>query len=95
MAEYTLEKAKALNIEVWKNPHAITVVLPPQPLDIQQKWQLATEESMSHIICMPNVTADQIDSVLDAIASYGNQTFPKTEEAFNWEHLNTTNVFHI
>ncbi|WP_316799736.1 histidine decarboxylase [Pedobacter frigidisoli] len=66
VAEYATNKLMAAGIDAWRNPHAITVNFPSPPLSICQKWQLASEDSLAHIICMPNVSTDQIDQfVLD------------------------------
>mgnify|MGYP000722370425 CR=1 FL=1 len=65
------------NIDSWMNPNAITIVLPPQPKAITAKWQLATEEQMTHVICMPNVTTAQIDELVSDIVREGNKTFPE------------------
>ena len=70
-------------------------MLPPQPKTIQQRWQLATEESMSHIICMPNVTKEQINDVVNHIVNHGNLTFPEKDTNFTDEFSNTSNIFHV
>jgi histidine decarboxylase len=44
---------------------------------VKAKWQLATEETMSHIICMPSVTKEQIDAITKDISELGNLEFPK------------------
>ena len=95
LAEYTLSVLKNNGVEAWKNPYAITVVLPPQSKTIQQRWQLATEESMSHIICMPNVTKEQINDVVNHIVNHGNLTFPEKDTNFTDEFSNTSNIFHV
>ena len=43
----------------------------PQPADsVCEKWQLATAEGLSHMICMPHVTKQQIDAlVADILAT--------------------------
>lgn len=74
-AEYALNEFKKADIDCWKNDGSITIVLPPQPTEIQQKWQLATEETMSHIICMPNITKTQINQLVSDIKQDGNTSF--------------------
>jgi histidine decarboxylase len=75
-ASYAMDEMQKHGIQCWKNKNAITVVFPPQPEEITQKWQLATEESMTHVICMPNVTKEQIDALILDIADHGNKYFP-------------------
>lgn len=61
VAKYCEEKLIAMGIPAWRNLNAITVVFPKVAEEIKLKWQLATEEENSHIICMPNVSKKQID----------------------------------
>jgi len=65
VADYTEKKLNEMGVNAWRNPNAITVVLTKPPIEIVQKWQLASEVGLSHIICMPGVTKEVIDSFLD------------------------------
>ncbi len=65
VAEYCELKLNEIGIKAWRNPGAITVVLPKTPSDVKLKWQLATEGKVSHVICMPNVTIIQIDELIE------------------------------
>lgn len=75
-AEYCEAQLKAIGINAWRNPNAITVVFPKTSKFVKDKWQLATEGNISHIICMPNVTKKQIDLFIDDIKNH-----PYTEES--------------
>jgi histidine decarboxylase len=79
VATYCEKKLNEIGIKAWRNPDAITVVLPKVADAIKEKWQLATQEDISHIICMPNVTYDQID---DLIADIKN-CVPTDEAVFD------------
>ncbi|NRA10527.1 MAG: histidine decarboxylase [Crocinitomicaceae bacterium] len=79
-AQYAMETFAKNGIPCWKNEGAITIVIPPQPVEIQQKWQLATEEFMSHIICMPNISREQIDLLVKEITQDGSKNFPIKEK---------------
>ena len=68
-ATYALEQLTEAGIRAWKNPHAFTVVFPTPSEAIRIKWQLASEEGRSHIICMPNVSKKQIDEFVEDMAS--------------------------
>lgn len=57
-AEKELDKA---GIKAWRNTNALTVVFPRPHLKICHKWQLASEGSISHLICMPGITKEHID----------------------------------
>jgi histidine decarboxylase len=64
VAAYTEQRLKENGIAAWRNPDAITVVFPEPAAHIRQKWQLASENGWSHVICMPNVTKSQIDELI-------------------------------
>jgi histidine decarboxylase len=65
LAAYTEKKLKELGLDAWRNPNAITVVMPQPSEDLCKKWQLATENGISHIICMPGLTKEVIDDFLE------------------------------
>jgi histidine decarboxylase len=67
VAEYCETRLNEIGIPAWRNPNAITVVFPKVADMIIAKWQLATQETISHIICMPSVTKDQIDELISDI----------------------------
>lgn len=69
VAAYAEAQLQALGLAAWRNPNAITVVFPEPDETIRQKWQLASEQGFSHIICMPNVSKAQIDAVVAEIAA--------------------------
>lgn len=65
MAEYTQKSLRRAGIDAWRNPNAITVVFPEVAESIREKWQLATADGNTHLICMPNVRKEQIDEFLE------------------------------
>lgn len=65
VAEYCEQRLNEIGVDAWRNPNAITVVFPKTSNEIKLKWQLATEGDIAHIICMPNVTKEQIDHFID------------------------------
>jgi histidine decarboxylase len=64
VAAYAESELKKIGIAAWKNENAITVIFPKPSDEICIKWQLASENKMSHIICMPGVTKEKIDAFL-------------------------------
>ncbi|RBW54339.1 histidine decarboxylase [Tenacibaculum sp. E3R01] len=68
VAKYCNQELLKIGVNAWRNPGAITVVLPKMSNTIKEKWQLATEDDITHIICMPNVTKDQIDHFIKDVA---------------------------
>lgn len=69
IAAYTESRLRALGLNAWRNPNSITVVFPEPAAAIRQKWQLASENGYSHIICMPNVTREQIDIFMEEMTT--------------------------
>jgi histidine decarboxylase len=65
LAAYTEKALNDIGIKAWRNPHALTVVFPKPNVDICRKWQLATENDLAHLICMPGITKAQIDEFVD------------------------------
>ncbi|MDO6737571.1 histidine decarboxylase [Wenyingzhuangia sp. 2_MG-2023] len=70
VAAYCIQKLETIGIESWKNPGAITVILPRVSNEVILKWQLASQGAISHIICMPNVTKIQIDELINDMVKF-------------------------
>lgn len=64
-ADYCKSRLNQIGIDAWCNPGGITVVLPKTSNTIKNKWQLATEGDVTHLICMPNVTTELIDAFVE------------------------------
>ncbi|ATL48577.1 histidine decarboxylase [Chitinophaga caeni] len=69
VADYTREQLNLSGIPAWSNPQCITVVFPEVSKVISEKYQLASESGMTHIICMPNVSLQQVDQFIAEIKS--------------------------
>jgi histidine decarboxylase len=69
MAAYALSVFNEIGWPAWRNPNALTVMIKTPPEELATKWQLATHDGWSHVICMPGVTRDKIDRlVADLVA---------------------------
>jgi histidine decarboxylase len=68
LAAYAQARMQGAGIPAWRNPQALTVVFPEVNAAIKKQWQLATHGGMSHLIVMPNVSRQQIDALVDAMA---------------------------
>lgn len=66
VAKYCKDELNKIGIKAWTNEGAITVVLPKVSNSIKEKWQLATDD-ITHVICMPSVSKNQIDSFINDI----------------------------
>lgn len=67
VAAYCRQELQNIGINAWSNPGSITVVFPKISDELKNKWQLATEEGITHVICMPNVTKHQIDLFIEDV----------------------------
>ena len=67
VAEYAVKNLNDMNVKAWKNDNAITVVFPRPSKKITQKWKLAVQDDIAHIICMPHVTTEIIDEFIKDI----------------------------
>ena len=68
VCQYCKEELIKLGVNAWSNPGAITVVFPKVSDQVKNKWQLATEGDVTHVICMPNVTKAQVDEFIKDVA---------------------------
>jgi histidine decarboxylase len=57
LSEYVLDQIPC----AWRNQNSITVIFPKPSKVLIDKWQLATEGNISHIIVMPHVTKEKLD----------------------------------
>lgn len=71
-AEYAERKLKDAGIAAWRNPNAITVVFPKPPAPVRERWQLATQGEISHLIVMPGITKEQIDMFVEDLLAADN-----------------------
>jgi histidine decarboxylase len=65
LAEYLVNNIK----DAWRNQNSITVVIPKPSQELIDKWQLATNNDISHVVVMPHVTKEKLDKF---ITDYNN-----------------------
>lgn len=65
IAAYAEERLRAIGVPAWRNPSAITVIFPKAPAALREKWQLATQGDISHLIVMPGISKSQIDAFVE------------------------------
>lgn len=68
-ADYAIECFHEIGLEAWRNPHAITVVIPRPSDSICKKWQIAVHDENGHVIIMPHITMEKIDDLITDIIS--------------------------
>lgn len=64
LAKYTVEKMNENGISAWRNKNALTVIFPMPSLEIREKYKLASEDNISHVICVPGISTEQIDALI-------------------------------
>jgi len=67
LAQYTEQKLQETGVNAWRNTNALTVVLDTPNIWICKKYQLAVENNITHIICMPGITKAKIDEFIEDI----------------------------
>jgi histidine decarboxylase len=65
LADYVVQQLNSIGCKAWKNKNAITVVFSAPAKSLCQKWQLATEGALTHMICMPGISKEKIDEFLN------------------------------
>ena len=61
-AAYAVTRLRAAGIDACRNPHSLTVVFPRPPQAIFDKWTIAPHRKIGHLITMPHVTREIVDS---------------------------------
>ena len=69
VADYAVEKLKEIGVEAWRNPNSVTVVFPRPPESLMKKWVIAPDREIGHIITLPHVDCEVIDSFVEDFAS--------------------------
>jgi len=65
LARYVEEKLKELGLNAWRNNDALTVVFDKPSVEICMKHQLASEENIAHIICVPGIEKEHVDVLIE------------------------------
>lgn len=65
MAEYSEERLKSVGVKAWRNSNAITVVFPEVSSRLKEKYQLATSGGQTHLVVMPHIKKEVIDSFIE------------------------------
>lgn len=68
-ARYAVERLRAIGVDAWRNPFALTVVFPRPADSVLAKWQIAVHRQRAHIITMQTVRREQIDEFVEDLAA--------------------------
>lgn len=67
LAKYTEQELNKIGRNAWRNKEGLTIVFDSPSKKIIQQFQLATDGSISHIICVPGITKKHIDDFIMAL----------------------------
>lgn len=84
LAEYAIHELGKTGKAAWRKEHALTVIFPQPSEKICYKWQLPSENCMSHLICMPGITKDHIDSFVSDCKEWNEHPINCKVEAVNY-----------
>lgn len=70
MADKLINDFKNISIKAWRNNFSIIVVFPKPIESIVQKYQLACEGSIAHIVVTPSVTTNILDNFIKDYRNY-------------------------
>ncbi len=72
LADYAEERLAGIDWKHWRHPYSNTIVLSRPSAETVVKWQLAVQDSWSHIIVMPHVTYSMIDEFVEDLIQETN-----------------------
>jgi histidine decarboxylase len=72
LARYTEKELNRIGRNAWRNKDALTVVFDSPSKKIIQQFQLATDGSISHLICVPGIKKESIDNFIIALEQENN-----------------------
>ena len=68
MADYAIAQFARYGIKAWRHKNSVTVVFPRPADSVIARWQIAPSRDIAHIITMPHVTSEMVDSLVADIA---------------------------
>jgi histidine decarboxylase len=64
LATYLHTRLGELGWPAWRRPNAMTVTLATPPAAVRAGWALASQDGRSHIVCVPGVARERLDTLL-------------------------------
>jgi histidine decarboxylase len=69
VADYAIDELRELGRKPWRHHWSNTVVFDRPPEKIVQRWQLAVEHDIAHLLIMPHVDRARIDRFIADLAA--------------------------
>jgi histidine decarboxylase len=79
MTNYTFDKIRKSGVKAWRNPNALTILIPRVSKELQYKWQLATHNDITHLVIKPGITKKMIDRFIIDLKKENTFNFANTE----------------
>jgi histidine decarboxylase len=79
LSDYAIERLNQLDCHAWRHPYSNTVVFDRPTASVTQRWQLACQGGISHLITMPHVTTAQIDRFVAEIGAVQSVRVPSPQ----------------
>jgi histidine decarboxylase len=70
LADYAIEKMKAIGLEAWRHKNSITVIFQRPSDTVLANWQVAPYKRIAHIITLPHMDESTIDRLIADIQKY-------------------------
>ena len=67
-AKSMVEKFRAQGVEAWRNDFSNTVVFPRPSNALIEKWQLASQHGISHVLTMPSMTEETVAAIVSEVS---------------------------
>lgn len=67
-AEYAVQRFRQKGIGAWRHRNSVTVVFPNPGQRVINRWQMAPQRDIAHIITLPHVRKGHVDLIVDEVA---------------------------
>ncbi len=61
-ARYAVKALRSIGVKAWRNPHSVTVVFPRPGAAVLDKWVLAVDRDIAHLVTVPSISLDTINA---------------------------------
>ena len=68
MAEYAVGRFRQHGIMAWRHRNSVTVVFPNPGQRVIDRWQMAPQRDIAHIITLPHVRRSHVDALVEEVA---------------------------
>lgn len=65
LAKYAVDRFQEKGVDAWRNLNSITVVFPHPADSVMEKWVVAPNQGIGHIIALPHMDKTMIDEFID------------------------------